>query len=251
MAKQRGIIKLEGTIGDITFFKTEDGYLAREHAPISAEQVATDPAFQRTRENNAEFGRAGKASAILRKALRTVIANSKTGKLPARLTTEFMRVIKADATNPRGLRNVIDGEAELLRGFNFNANAPLTSTLYAPYSAVIDRAAGTLNITIPSFLPDQAVQAPAGSTHFKMVAMAAAVNFEQEDYESNFQETAMLPWNAAATAPLTLNCTLTPGSAHPLFLVMGIQFYQSVNGAFYTLKDGGFNALQIVEVSGV
>lgn len=251
MAKQKGIIKLEGTIGDITFFKTEDGYLAREHAPISADQVANDPAFQRTRENNAEFGRAGKASAILRKAFRTVIARSKTSKLPALLTTEFMRVIKADETNPRGQRNVIDGEAELLQGFNFNINAPLNSTVYAPYTSAIDRAAGTLSISVPSFVPEQGIQAPAGSTHFKMVAMAAAINFEQEDYESNFQESAMLPWDATATTALNLNCTLTPGSAHPLFLVMGIQFYQFVNGTYYTLKDGGFNSLQVVKVSGV
>ena len=251
MAKQKGIIKLEGTIGDITFFKTEDGYLARENAPVSAEQIATDPAFQRTRENNAEFGRAGKASAILRKAFRTVIARTKTSRLPAYLTGEFMRVIKADETNPRGQRNVIDGEAELLQGFNFNPNAPLSSTVYAPYTAVIDRAGGTLNIAIPSFVPEQGVQAPAGSTHFKVVAMAAAINFEQEDYESNLQESAMLPWNAAATAALNLNCNLTPGSAHPLFLVMGIQFYQFVNGTYYSLKDGGFNALQLVKVSGL
>jgi hypothetical protein len=162
-----------------------------------------------------------------------------------------MRVIKADETNPRGQRNVIDGEAELLQGFNFNPNAPLSSTVYAPYTAVIDRAAGTLNIAIPSFVPEQGVQAPAGSTHFKVVAMAAAINFEQEDYESNLQESAMLPWNAAATAALNLNCTLTPGSAHPLFLVMGIQFYQFVNGTYYSLKDGGFNALQLVKVSGL
>jgi hypothetical protein len=29
MAKQKGIIKLEGTIGDITFYKSQDGFLAK------------------------------------------------------------------------------------------------------------------------------------------------------------------------------------------------------------------------------
>jgi hypothetical protein len=32
MARQKGIIKLKGTIGDITFYKTQDGHLAREKA---------------------------------------------------------------------------------------------------------------------------------------------------------------------------------------------------------------------------
>ena len=58
MAKQKGIIKPEGTIGDITFFKSKDGYLAREKSGPTAEQIANDPVFERTRENGKEFGRA-------------------------------------------------------------------------------------------------------------------------------------------------------------------------------------------------
>jgi len=46
MAKQKGIVKLEGTIGDITFLKTQDGYLAKEKSSIPAARIANDPAFQ-------------------------------------------------------------------------------------------------------------------------------------------------------------------------------------------------------------
>lgn len=250
MAKQKGIIKLEGTIGDITFFKSQDGYLAREHAPVSAEQIANDPAFQRTRENNAEFGRAGKASALVRNALRAVIQNAKDARLAARLTGEFSKVIKADLTNPRGLRNVIDGEAELLEGFNCNKNAPLSSTLYAPYSAGINRATGVCAVDLQSFIPANSIAAPSGATHFKILIMAAAINFETEQYDNQLQETAMLPLNAVATAPINLSCNLPAAGTTPMFLALGIQFYQQVNGVNYPLKDGGFNALQLVKVSG-
>jgi len=51
MAKQKGIIKLDGTIGGITFYKsTQDGYLAREKGGVSADKIANDPVFQRTKE---------------------------------------------------------------------------------------------------------------------------------------------------------------------------------------------------------
>ena len=61
MARQKGIIKLDGTIGGITFYKTtEDGYLAREKGGVSADKIANDPNFQRTRENGEGFGRAAK-----------------------------------------------------------------------------------------------------------------------------------------------------------------------------------------------
>ena len=39
MAKQKGIIKLKGTLGDITFYKSQDGYLAREKGGIDADRM--------------------------------------------------------------------------------------------------------------------------------------------------------------------------------------------------------------------
>ena len=64
MARQKGIVKLKGTIGDITFYKTQDGHLAREKGGVDASRIKNDPAFQRTRENGSEFGRAGKAGKV-------------------------------------------------------------------------------------------------------------------------------------------------------------------------------------------
>ena len=128
MARQRSIIKLDGTIGGITFYKSKDGYLAREKGGIPAERIRTDPAFQRTRENGAEFGRAGKAGKVLRNSIRQLLQNVNDSRMVSRLTKEMVKVIQMDATNPRGQRNVIDGEAELLIGFDFNANGKLGNT---------------------------------------------------------------------------------------------------------------------------
>lgn len=128
MARQRSIIKLDGTIGGITFYKSKDGYLAREKDGIPAERIANDPAFQRTRENGAEFGRAGKAGKVLRNSIRQLLQNVNDSRMVSRLTKEMVKVIQIDATNPKGQRNVIDGEAELLIGFDFNANGKLGNT---------------------------------------------------------------------------------------------------------------------------
>lgn len=65
MVRQKGIIKLKGTIRDITFYKTQDGHLPREKGGIDANRIKNNPAFQRTLENGSEFGRAGKAGKIL------------------------------------------------------------------------------------------------------------------------------------------------------------------------------------------
>lgn len=86
MAKQKGIIKLYGTIGDITFYKSKDGYLTREKEDIPADRIANDPAFQRTRENGTEFRRASKGGKILRNAIRGLLQNASDSKMVKHLT---------------------------------------------------------------------------------------------------------------------------------------------------------------------
>jgi hypothetical protein len=251
MAKQKGIIKIEGTVGDITFLKTRDGYLVKEKTSIPAARIATDPAFQRTRENMSEFGRAGKAGKVLRKAVRSLLQISSDPRVVSRLTKEMMKVIQADTASTRGQRNVIDGETEMLQGFDCNIDGKLSSTLFAQFTATVNRVAGTMAINLPSFVPADGVAAPAGTTHFKISALGAEVDFENETHTSDLQESAMLPLNNAATAVLNLAPTVTANSTHPLFLLLGIQFFQEVNGVQYPLKNGAFNALNIVKVEGV
>ena len=250
MAKQKGIIKLEGTIGDITFFKSQDGYLAREKGGVPADRIANDPAFQRTRENGAEFGRAGKAGKTLRNAIRGLLQNASDSKMVGRLTQEMVKVIQEDTTNPRGLRNVIDGEAELLEGFDFNINGKLGTTLYAPFTGTIDRVAGTLTANLPAFVPLNMIAAPGGTTHYKIISAGAEVDFENGVFVVDTKDSGILPWDGVATAVINLVNAVTANSVHPLFLALGIEFYQEVNGVKYPLKNGAYNALSLVKVDG-
>jgi hypothetical protein len=250
MARQKGIIKLKGTIGDITFYKTKDGHLAREKGGIDASRIKNDPAFQRTRENGSEFGRAGKAGKTLRTALRTLLVNSADSKMVSRLTQVMVKVIQADATNERGLRNVIDGEAELLAGFDFNITGKLRTTLFAPFTATIDRVAGEISVDLVSFVPANMIAAPSGTTHFKIISGGAEIDFEAETFVVSNSETAILPWDSTPTAVINQVNAVTANSTKPLFLAVGVEFYQEVNGKMYPLKNGVYNPLSLVQVSG-
>lgn len=248
MARQRGIIKLDGTIADITFLKTQDGYMAKEKSHISADKIANDPVFQRTRENNAEFGRAGKAGKVLRTAFRNHLQTAKDSRMISRLTTEMMRVVKADTVSARGFRNVIDGELAFIEGFDFNVNGKLGTTLFAPYTTAIDRATGSASVSVDPYVPVNQIAAPSGTTHFRIRSAAAEVDFSTGGFVADEQSTAVLPWDNTATAALTLSNSLTANSTHPIFLILGIEFLQHVNGTEYPLKNGAFNALSVVKV---
>ncbi|NGY37262.1 hypothetical protein FQU23_007005 [Flavobacterium sp. XN-5] len=251
MARQKGIIKLKGTIGDITFYKTKDGHLAREKGGVDASRIKSDPAFQRTRENNSEFGRAGKAGKILRTALRTLLINSADSRMVSRLTQSMVKVIQADLVNERGLRNVIDGEAELLAGFDFNITGKLGTTLFVPFIGTIDRAAGEISVAVDPFVPTNMIAAPGGTTHYKIISAGAEINFEEETFVVSSSETAIQPWDSTPVVAINQLNMVTPNSVSPLFLALGIEFFQEVNGKMYPLKNGAFNPLALVLVSGL
>lgn len=251
MAQQDGFILIKGTLGKLNFYKSKDGHMVRQKGGVSAERIASDPSFQRTRENGAEFGRAGKAGKLLRNAIRSLLLNTADGRMVSRLTREMIKVIQADSTNPRGLRNVIDGEAELLQNFEFNINGKLSTTLFAPFTPAIDRVTGQLDVNIPSFIPGNMIAAPAGTTHYKLISAGVEINFEQQNYVVQTQSTAELPLDTAPTAIIDLVNNVTANSTHPLFLALGIEFYQQVNGTMYPLKNGAFNALSLVKIAGL
>lgn len=162
MGRQDSVIQLTGSVGNLSFYKSKDGYLARKKSGITAERLKTDPAFARTRENIAEFTRSGLATKFLRSTFRSLIQTMADGRVTSRLTRQMMKVIQADQVNLRGQRNVIDGEAVLLEGFEFNENGKLLKTFFAPFTASIDRIAGTLLMDIPSFVPANMITWPRG-----------------------------------------------------------------------------------------
>lgn len=250
MARQQGLIKLKGTMGDITFYRTRDGYMAREKGGIDAQRMQNDPAFQRTRENMAEFGRAGKAGKVLRNSIQSLLRKAADPRMVSRLTREMVKVIQMDAVNQRGQRNVIDGEAELLTGFDFNIHSKLSTSISTPFTASIDRVTGNAVIDLPAYTPAESIIGPAGSTHYQLVAAAVDINFEAGTFTLDQSQSAVSPIDNTVTVATQLTHSLPAASANPLFLIFGVNFYQEINSTFYELKNGAFNALQVIFVSG-
>jgi hypothetical protein len=249
MPQQKSILPLQGTVGEINFFKSSDGYRMRAKGGVTKKRFATDPAFARTRENGAEFGTAGKASKVLRMSLWTIAQSASDKRMTSRMVRQMMQVLHADQKNPRGLRNVTDGEPGFLEGFEFNEQGNFSTSFFAPYTANIDRATGECKITIPAFIPEDLVTAPLGATHFKLISGAAEIDFQNGKFTSVTHSSDQIPWTKAPTNEIVLTNTVTPNSTHPLFLAFGVQYYQFLNGATYSLKSGTFNALSIVKVS--
>ncbi|NLZ46801.1 MAG: hypothetical protein GX896_08940 [Clostridiales bacterium] len=248
MARQKGIIKLKGAIGDISFYKSKDGYLAREKGGVEASRIANDPAFARTRENGAEFGHSASAGKLLRDAVRVLGKNASDNRVTARLTKIMSQIKNLDEANERGERSVaegllLDAGKALLKGFNFNVNAVMGSVLYAPYGVDID----TGKIRIESLITQEEINYPPGATHVIFKSGFAVVDFENGNSAMTCSDPVCMEINGEVDS-LTVIPEEIPQMEGTKFILFCIEFVQEVNRINYSLKNGAYNVLAIVEV---
>jgi hypothetical protein len=216
---------------------------------ITRQRFNTDPAFERTRENVEEFKNAGKAVKIFKAAFRDVLIVAGDKKITNRLQSQAFRVLTTDPASDRGQRSVAKGDLDILKGFNFNSRNGLNETLFARQSIQIDRASGKVTVSIPQFVPRVRIQASPEATHFQIVAVATAIDFETGKYEYAVQETASLSWDRNTTSPISLELQLPANSKLPIMVALGINFEQAINSKMYPLNSATYNAAAIVEVS--
>ena len=248
MAKQTGIIKLKGKIGDLSFYKSKDGHLAREKGGVEAERIKNDPAFVRTRENNLEFGTSASAGKFSRDSLRPIALTASDNRVVARMTKLMTQIKNLDTTSVRGQRKVGVAIASapakaLLKGFEFNKNALLGSILYKPWA--VNTTTGV--ITIPGLIPVNDITFPQGATHISLTGCFGNLNFGASIADVKLTNVVNLPIDGTSTA-VTLTPTAVPTGTGVKVFLLKVEFFQIVNGTQYSLKNGAYNSLRVIEV---
>ena len=248
MARLKGILKIHGTLDDLTFYKTQDGHLVKTKSSISKQRIMTDPNFQRTRENGSEFGSAASAGKLLRAAIRALLLTTSDNRITSRVTKVMTIVKNYDATSARGLRNVgvaisqAAAKAEL-KDFDFNIDSPLSSTLFKPFA--INATTGV--ITITGLVPSTDISFPIGATHVTVRGGWVKIDFAGNKAEIQLTNATNMVISNTATS-VTLTPTAVPAVVGTGLFLLAVEFFQLVNGVQYTLKNGSYNSLSIVQV---
>jgi hypothetical protein len=248
MAKSNGIVKIEGTIEDLTFYKKDGVNYVRKKGGIPKDRISNDPKFERTRENNNEFGHSGSSGKLLRTALGSLVFKAKDGKLSSRLLQTMSRIKNLDTSSARGSRRVgvgLEGAngKSLLKGFDFNIKAPLKNVLFAPY--VLDTATGVISLT--NFIAREQLLFPQGATHVSFQSCVLVLDFETEVSEVSYSNVVSLPINLTPASVVVTPTSVPTGTGVQLFLLM-ISFYQEINGVAYSLRNEEYNVLHVIEV---
>lgn len=196
----------------------------------------------------AEFGRAAKAAKLVRTAFYPLIGHNKDKQLVTRLVTRMNQVIKLDAVNRRGLRNVPDGKLTEVEGFEFNAMATLSGTLLTPYGLILDRTTGEVTLVIDSFPIKNRLKYPQKTTHFRVSMGAALINFLTEEVEVSFAESDFINVAVSNVPQLSLTASLTPTDILPLFVAVKVEFVQEINGDLYPIPNNELTPCTVVKV---
>jgi hypothetical protein len=249
MAKLKGIIKLEGTLDNLTFYKTSDGYLVKTKGGVSKERIENDPAFTRTRENGSEFGSSASSGKLLRQSVRNLMIRAKDNRVSSRVTQKMTQIKNFDLTSVRGERNVATGLATpegkaALKGLDFNNRAILSAVLFAPYS--IDLATG--EITIPNMTPANDISFPSGATHVSFSSAFLKLDFDTSDSAIEYSPTVNLPIDLTSATQTLTPAGVPTGTGNDIYVLL-IEFFQEINGVQYQLNNGAYNVLNIVEVA--
>ena len=204
--------------------------------------------FARTRENGAEFGNAASAGKLLRDAMRALAKDASDGRVTARVTQIMAQIKNMDEANARGERSAAEGMAKdeakaLLIGFNFNVNAALGTVLYKAFE--VDTETG--EIKIAALTPQKDISLPSGASHIILKSGFASINFLTGESEMIVSEPLRLSVGAEAQA-VSLKPATVPAIEGTHFMLLSIDFVQSVNNADYSLNNNAYNLLAIVSV---
>jgi hypothetical protein len=264
MGRQKGVIRIKGSVSGLTFYKAYGKDLVRKTGGPSRKQILSGEKFERTRENMSEFAGCSKISKSFRKALEPLKPLT-DGQFGNRLTRHFRFVTTGD-DGIRGKRPIkLSTHRDEFKKFECNINCKLSSILPVPRSFEVihndDRTSGTVILHGgPAYL----IKAPEGTTHFRLVhALGIVSDFiyngtvkgylpeeESLDTTGNVEYSDYFALEDEGSPEYTSTVSLSVATPLPdnvsVIHAFGITFFQQVASAYYPLRQT--DALQIVEI---
>lgn len=249
MAKYKGIVTLNGTIGGMNFYDRLGKPTARKSGGgFNGKDIKTKASMIRVRENGSEFGRVSKIKSLLRRAMTPFFGTMKDGTLHGRMMTMMQQVKAQDLTSGRGQRTfwkglqTADGQ-RLLKDFLFTPAQAialvfdgLPKVLNA--GAVCDFSGLTLN-----------------SSSFKGVATAVdiqyfVVDFNEEGLGYEMKMSTKLFIEKSDIPEVLPSLSIENLSENPMYrmVFVHVQFQQKVNQQFYHLNEQGMLGIRCLEV---
>ena len=178
MAKLNGIINFSGSLGDLSAYTMRgvDKVIIRKKGGASRDKIKNSPAFERTRENNAEWGGCSKAGTHIRVAL-SALRQLADYNISGSLNSLAKAIQKLDTNSKRGQRSIlISAHKHSLEGFSLNKKTRFEGVVRQPLTYSISRDDISARVQVPDLIPSLNFFAPPGSpVFFRIIATLGIV----------------------------------------------------------------------------
>ncbi len=213
---------------------------------ISPEKFATDPKYDRMRRQNMEFTAACKSASLLKRAFDSITPDHAVNGAYQRLMVKCRDIIKSDASHELGYRQLLDGNANLFRNFDFMEDAKFNSVIYVPQSYSFDRATGTVTVSLPALDPAKMLKAPAKATHFRLTMNVGVLDFAEETFELYSAESTDVSLDTHLTEAIALTADIGANSTLAVFTSLTVRFIESANDVVTPVGSDRFNLMKMV-----
>ncbi|SEL30847.1 hypothetical protein SAMN04488505_1022 [Chitinophaga rupis] len=171
-------IQFTGSVGNISAYtiKGSDKIILRRKGGATKEQIATSPRFERTRENNSEFGICASTAGRIKRMMRCV-DNMADYNFTSTLSSLLRkRMQPRDTVSERGRRGLLFSQhAALLQGFRLNLKNPFESVVRQMPICSIDRATGKGVVQLPELTPGVNLLLPPNPPLYRFVLGMGAI----------------------------------------------------------------------------
>ncbi len=248
MARQKGIITIEGTLGDVNFYIRKGEALARKAGGgFNADAIRNKPSMVRTRENASEFGNCSRVKKMLRLSIWSFFGNVIDASFHGRMMQLMQEIKVLDSESIRGKREVKLGLStplgkKLFKEFAFTPARSVVGTL----NAICKFNLATYRFEVTSFDIKQ-VNFPKQATHFKLFFCLVTYDFENYSYSVSAAEPLLFNRKTVLTS-FTMTTSPLPDTTEFFVGYIGIAFYQEVGGTLYALKEQGMIGVECVWV---
>lgn len=251
MAKQIGF-KFSGSMGGVTFYQMNGQGYARQKKQSDKKRFHQKGRYEGAKRMNEEFAQASRMSAAFRYALAPMLNGINTGYLPSRLTALFRKVIATDPVNGLGERQLFQGDIELLEGMEMGHSQRLDRQLTRRPGIQVSPESQTVKLDFSQTGTIDKKSLPEGATHYRMVpALVLLAEDTTSSANSHFDEgLEFIPIGEDMAKLGTVNLEYTASPAERLLhVLLGIYYYQEVNGKFHPLQgSGALRTLKVVRV---
>lgn len=266
MSKAQKTFNFDNNVKGWRIYKMKDvekTVIARKGGP-SAEQIKTSPAYQELRGNQSEFGAASALAKVLRMTLPKQMLDICESYVSGKLTAAF-RQLAHEVEGAPGTRPILLSKyGKQLEGFNFNSKYHFADIFSPKIHAKASSERGKMLLHFSSYIPEEALTAPEGATHFRLYAHTVLLsdyeNVEgtethkaiHENWQGKFHtyESIMHPICKVPLEPMTAQLSILEYEYTPyrtgLILIIAIRFFKQQHNDFVDIADG--NAMQIVKV---